>query len=120
MGKNPESHNHPPPFDPFQPESQPCSLFSHPKPRTSFNQNRSPMRNEAKKPLLPKSTHSTAFTTPKNYFSPFSAQKSHVKPPNALSFSNATRYAWHVSPLNPLYWIYRSEKHPRCPGKLLG
>jgi hypothetical protein len=36
-----------------------------------------------------------------NYFSPFFAQKSHVKPPNHLTLASSTTSAWHFSYIQP-------------------
>jgi hypothetical protein len=46
---------------------------------------------------LPEATHSIAFAIAAIYFSPFSAQKSHVKPRDYLNHTNKTRSSWHFS-----------------------
>jgi hypothetical protein len=42
-----------------------------------------------------------AFTLAGNNLSAFSAQKSHVKPPNRLTLYSSTTSAWHVSSAPP-------------------
>jgi hypothetical protein len=46
---------------------------------------------------LPEVTHSFVFPAGTIYFSPFSAQKSHVKPQNHLTLSNKRKSSWHFS-----------------------
>ena len=42
-------------------------------------------------------THAIDFAVMAIFLCPFSAQKSHVKPPNGLTYCLATTSAWHVS-----------------------
>ncbi len=50
-----------------------------------------------------------------NYFSSFSAQKSHVKPQNYINHSNERKSSWHVSSIQPA--ILDIDRKIRSPGR---
>ena len=59
-------------------------------------------------------THFIVFTIAAIYFSPFSAQKTHVKPPNHLTHSNQIRSSWHFSYVqSAILNIDRKQSKPR-------
>jgi hypothetical protein len=115
MGKNPESHHHPPPFDPFQPEFQPEQLVLPAKPPKTknrhFNQGCSPVSSEEIRSSQINSFHSSY--NPHKLFFPFSAQKSHVKPQNHLTYYKIIKLPFEHLPRPIRYTGYIDQKNTR-------
>ena len=108
--KDPESLDPSPVFDPFSIRPSTGAL----RPLSDSTEAASAPERRSGEIRYSEATHFIVFTIAAIYFSPFSAQKTHVKPPNHLTHSNQRRSSWHFSYVqSAILNIDRKQSKPR-------